>query len=395
MTEDRQLPAAMPPQALLSSVFRPPSSVSGLDLLSSSVILLSADLSIRYMNPAAEHLLAVSGRIVYGSRLDSVVGCPGTLMEALSNALVHGLDYSGPDTEIRRNNDEVLHLNCSVNPVNPVDSVDGGEIRLLVEFWPIDPQILRATREERLLEQQLASRELIRNLAHEIKNPLGGIRGAAQLLEHELNNAELHEYTQVIIKEADRLQDLMKRLLSPHRPMQPGAVNIHEILERVRSLLMAEFPRSLAIRRDYDTSLPDLVGDREQLIQAVLNIARNAAQAIRNQPERKTAGQIIFRTRVARQVTLAKRRYPLAVELQVVDDGPGIPADIRERMFYPLISGREGGNGLGLTLAQGFILQHQGTIECESRAGYTCFTLRLPFQGSDARDQVSKPGGGF
>jgi two-component system nitrogen regulation sensor histidine kinase GlnL len=344
----------------------------GLDLLSSSVILLAADLSIRYMNPAAEHLLAVSGKTVRGSRLDSVAGCPGTLMEALTNALAHGWNYSGPDTEIRRNDDEVLHLNCSVNPV------EAGDVRLLLEFWSIDPQILRATREERLLEQQLASRELIRNLAHEIKNPLGGIRGAAQLLEHELNNASLYEYTQVIIKEADRLQDLMKRLLSPHRPMQPGAVNIHEILERVRSLLTAEFPRSLTILRDYDTSLPELVGDREQLIQAVLNIARNAAQAIMNQPDRGTAGQIAFRTRVARQVTLAKRRFPLAVELQVIDDGPGIPDDIRERMFYPLVSGSEGGNGLGLTLAQSFILQHQGTIECLSRPGYTCFTLRMP-----------------
>ena len=351
----------------------------GLDLLSSSVILLDGDLAIRYMNPAAEYLLAVSGKTVCGSRFDAVAGCPGTLMEALANALAHGWGYSGPNTEIRRGDDEVLHLNCSVNPV------EAGDVRLLVEFWPIDPQILRATREERLLEQQLASRELIRNLAHEIKNPLGGIRGAAQLLEHELNNPGLREYTQVIIKESDRLQDLMKRLLSPHRPMQPGAVNIHEILERVRSLLTAEFPRSLVIRRDYDTSLPELVGDREQLIQAVLNIARNAAQAIMNRPEEQAAGRITLRTRVARQVTLAKRRFPLALELQVIDDGPGIPEDIRERMFYPLVSGREGGNGLGLTLAQSFILQHQGTIECLSRPGHTCFTIRMPLGLGDGK----------
>ena len=351
----------------------------GLDLLSSSVVLLDANLAIRHMNPAAEHLLAVSGKTVCGSRLDAVAGCPGTLTEALANALAHGWSYSGPNTEIRRNDDEALHLNCSVSPV------EAGAVRLLVEFWPIDPQILRATREERLLEQQLASRELIRNLAHEIKNPLGGIRGAAQLLERELNNPGLREYTQVIIKEADRLQDLMKRLLSPHRPMQPGAVNIHEILERVRSLLTAEFPDSLVIRRDYDTSLPELVGDREQLIQAVLNVARNAAQAIMKRPEGEAAGQITFRTRVARQVTLAKRRFSLALELQVIDDGPGIPEDIRERMFYPLVSGREGGNGLGLTLAQSFILQHQGTIECQSRPGHTCFTIRLPLSLGDGK----------
>ena len=248
---------------------------------------------------------------------------------------------------------------------------------------------MQATREERLLEQQLANRELIRNLAHEIKNPLGGIRGAAQLLELELSNRALHEYTQVIIKEADRLQDLMKRLLSPHRPMQPGAVNIHEILERVRSLLTAEFPGVLTIRRDYDTSLPELIGDREQLIQAVLNIARNAAQAIKGRSGQKGdgahLGEIRFRTRVARQVTLAKRRFPLALELQVIDDGPGIPEEIRERMFYPLVSGREGGSGLGLTLAQSFVQQHHGTIECLSRPGHTCFTIRLPLNVGEGR----------
>ncbi|MDR1708464.1 MAG: PAS domain-containing sensor histidine kinase [Candidatus Accumulibacter sp.] len=343
----------------------------GLDLLASAVILLDADLRIRYMNPAAEHLLAVSGRTVGSARLDSVAGCPASLMDALGNALRNGGDYGEPNVEIRRG-EETLHLNCSVN------QADAGEARLLVEFWSIDPQIVRATHEERLLEQQQTSRELIRNLAHEIKNPLGGIRGAAQLLELELNNPALHEYTQVIIKEADRLQDLMARLLSPHRTMLPGAVNIHEILERVRSLLMAEFPGALTIRRDYDTSLPELVGDREQLIQTVLNIARNAAQAITGRADGETAGLITFRTRVARQVTLLKRRFPLVLELQVIDDGPGIPDDIRERMFYPLVSGRGGGHGLGLTIAQSFVLQHQGTIECQSRPGYTCFTVRLP-----------------
>ncbi len=349
-----------------------PTPFSGLDLLSSSVILLDEDFSIRYMNSAAENPLAVSSKGVAGLRLESVVGSLGTLKDALENALHHGWSYTGQSIELRRNDSVVLHLNGTVNPTEMQDA------RLLIELWPIDQQ-LKATREERLLEQQLANRELIRNLAHEIKNPLGGIRGAAQLLERELNNPSLREYTQVIVKEADRLQDLMKRLLSPHRPMQPGPVNIHEILERVRSLLTAEFPRSLTVRRDYDTSLPELVGDREQLIQAVLNIARNAAQAIVSQSNGEVGpGRITLRTRAARQVTLAKRRYRLALELQVIDNGPGIPEDIRERMFYPLVSGREGGSGLGLTLAQSFIQQHHGTIECESRPGYTCFTLLLP-----------------
>ena len=359
------------------SLFNP---YSGLDLLSSSVILIDEKLCIRYMNSAAENLLAISIKAVSGHRLDAVVECPEALAKALTKAFEHGWSYTGQNIELVRSDGMALHLNCTVNPT------DTRERRLLVELWPIDQQ-LKATREERQIADQLASRELIRNLAHEIKNPLGGIRGAAQLLEHELNNPGLREYTQVIIKEADRLQDLMRRLLSPHRPMQPGPVNIHEILERVRSLLNAEFPGIVSVTRDYDTSLPELVGDREQLIQAVLNIARNAAQAIRGSVEidlgaepvsETVGGKITLRTRVARQVTLAKRRYRLALELQVIDNGPGIPDDILERMFYPLVSGRQGGSGLGLTLAQSFIQQHQGTVECESRPGETRFTIRMP-----------------
>ena len=349
-----------------------PNAFAGLDLLSSSVILLDASYAIHYMNSAAENLLAISSKAAAGCRLDGVVDCRGALQEALESASTRGWSYTGQSIALQRNDGVTLHLNCTINPT------ETAEAGLLVELWPIDQQ-LKATREERQIADQMASRELIRNLAHEIKNPLGGIRGAAQLLERELNNPGLREYTQVIIKEADRLQDLMKRLLSPHRPMQPGPVNIHEILERVRSLLNAEFLQTLTVKRDYDTSLPDLIGDREQLIQAVLNIARNAAQAIKRSADgAANSGQITLRTRAARQVTLAKRRYRLALELQVIDDGPGIADDIRERMFYPLVSGHEGGSGLGLTLAQSFVQQHQGTIECESRPGYTCFTIRLP-----------------
>jgi two-component system nitrogen regulation sensor histidine kinase GlnL len=353
---------------------------AGLELLSSSVILLDDQFAIRYMNSAAENLLAISSKAVAGCRLDGVVDCPGALQTALENASARGWSYTGQSIALKRNDGLVLHLNCTVNPTYTLDA------RLLVELWPIDQQ-LKATREERQIADQLASRELIRNLAHEIKNPLGGIRGAAQLLEHELNNPGLREYTQVIIKEADRLQDLMKRLLSPHRPMQPGPVNIHEILERVRSLLNAEFPQTLTVQRDYDTSLPELVGDREQLIQAVLNIARNAAQAIKGQSGGAPPGlgQITLRTRAARQVTRVKRRYRLALELQVIDNGPGIADDIRERMFYPLVSGRPGGSGLGLTLAQSFVQQHQGTIDCDSRPGYTCFTIRMPLSAGDGQ----------
>ncbi|MBL8428200.1 MAG: nitrogen regulation protein NR(II) [Dechloromonas sp.] len=343
---------------------------SGLDLLASAVLLIDDQQLIRYVNASGENLLAISSRSVIGKPLGAICTCSATLQSALDNGLANNWGYTGQNIELKRQDGQVLHLNCTVTPLRP--DVAAG-VRLLLELQPIEHH-LAATREERLIEQQQASRELIRNLAHEIKNPLGGIRGAAQLLEHELSNPSLKEYTQVIIKEADRLQDLMQRLLTPHRPMLPATVNIHEILERVRSLLTAEFPGSLAVRRDYDTSLPELVGDREQLIQAVLNIARNAAQAMNGE------GEIVLKTRSLRQVTLAKKRYRLAMEIKVIDNGPGIPDDIRERMFYPLVSGREGGSGLGLTIAQNFIQHHHGTIDCASRPGSTVFTLRLPIE---------------
>jgi two-component system nitrogen regulation sensor histidine kinase GlnL len=249
-----------------------------------------------------------------------------------------------------------------------------GEI--VIELLPLEAQT-RQEREERLIDQAQANKELIRNLAHEIKNPLGGIRGAAQLLELEIDS-QLSEYTQVIIHEADRLQTLVDRLLAPHRkPHVVGDVNIHEVFERVRSLILAEFPRGLRVVRDYDTSIPEFRGDREQLIQAVLNIAHNAAQAL---ADRMAAGdaELTFRSRIARQVTFGKQRYRLALELHVIDNGPGVPDSIKDRIFFPLISGREGGSGLGLTLAQTFVQQHHGLIECDSVPGRTDFKILIP-----------------
>ena len=248
---------------------------------------------------------------------------------------------------------------------------------LLLELVEVEQQT-RQDREERALGQAAANKELIRNLAHEIKNPLGGIRGAAQLLEMEVESRALTEYTQVIINEADRLQALVDRLLAPHRkPHVVSDVNIHEVCERVRSLILAEFPRGLTVQRDYDTSIPEFRGDREQLIQAVLNIAHNAAQALTDRIAEGDAS-ITLRTRIARQVTLGKQRYRLALDLHIEDNGPGIPESIRDRIFYPLVSGRDGGSGLGLTLAQTFVQQHQGMIECESQPGQTLFKIVIP-----------------
>ncbi|QDX82000.1 PAS domain-containing sensor histidine kinase [Denitratisoma sp. DHT3] len=348
----------------------------GLDLLSSAVILLDDQQRIRHLNPAAENLFAASQRSWLGRPLEQLLGHSPTLRSALDNALGNNWSYTGHNIEVARGERPALHLDCTVTPVHTAGT------RLLLEFRPIDQQ-LKAAREEREAVQQQATRELIRNLAHEIKNPLGGIRGSAQLLERELANLPnaptLREYTEVIISEADRLQDLMQRLLSSHRAMQPAPLGIHEILERVLRLIHAEFA-GVRVRRDYDTSLPQLTGDPEQLIQAILNIARNAAQAIVSMPpdHHVEGGEIVFRTRAARQVTLAKKRYPLALELQVIDNGPGIPEEMQDKIFYPLVSGREGGSGLGLALAQSFIQQHHGSIEVESRPGRTSFRILLP-----------------
>ncbi|WP_341643367.1 nitrogen regulation protein NR(II) [Thauera sp. SDU_THAU2] len=337
---------------------------AGLELLSSAVVLVDEKLIIRYINPGAENLFAISRRKLLEQPLSRLLGTPPGLCSALESALHTNWSYTGQDMTISRGSAEPIRLDCTVSPV------ETNGVRLLLEFRPIDAQ-LRVAREEQLLQQQQANRELIRNLAHEIKNPLGGIRGSAQLLQHELDDPQLREFTEVIIAEADRLQDLMNRLLNSHSMMRPAPLNIHDVLERVRRLILAEFP-ALEIRRDYDLSLPDITADREQLIQAILNIVRNAAQALEG------IGEIHLRSRVARQVTLAKRRYKLALELQVIDNGPGIPAEIHDKIFYPLVSGREGGSGLGLSLAQSFIEQHQGMIEVDSRPGRTCFTILLP-----------------
>jgi two-component system nitrogen regulation sensor histidine kinase GlnL len=272
---------------------------------------------------------------------------------------------------------------------------------VLLEIVEIEQQT-RQDREERALGLAQANKELLRNLAHEIKNPLGGIRGAAQLLEMELASSRsagarvrgalglggrgpkrgaargLTEYTQVIIHEADRLQALVDRLLAPHRkPHVVGDVNIHEVCERVRLLISSEFPRGLEVERDYDTSIPEFRGDREQLIQAVLNIVRNATEALAEQIAAGSA-RLVLRTRIARQLTIGKQRYRLALELHVQDNGPGVPEAIRDRIFHPLVSGREGGSGLGLTLAQTFVQQHRGTIEYDSVPGRTNFKILIP-----------------
>jgi two-component system nitrogen regulation sensor histidine kinase GlnL len=343
-----------------------PTKYPGLDALATAVLLLDASHAVRYMNPAAENLLALGAKAVVGNPLERVFSEPALMLSALNYASENDCGYTQHELPISVAGHQRLEVSCTVTPVEMA-----GFEGFLMELNPLHQQ-LRIAREERLMDQSAQTRELIRNLAHEIKNPLGALRGAAQLLDRELERPELHEYTQVIMKEADRLQSLMDRLLTPHRLPQLTQFNIHEALERVRSLLLAEFPAGITVRRDYDTSLPSLTADREQIIQALLNIARNAAQAMQGR------GEIRLRTRIARRVTLAKKTYRLGLLVQIVDDGPGVPEDMKDRIFFPLVSGREGGHGVGLTIAQTFVTQHHGTIELESRPGHTCFSILLP-----------------
>ncbi len=338
-----------------------------LEHLATAVMLLDDQSHIVYLNPAAENLFALSSKNLIGYPVQHAFTHTGQLAAAMQQALDNNASYIEYDLTLGTYPHGKLHLRCTATPL----LLD--KRYLLLEFHPMD-RPLKLAREEQMLDQTQANRLLLRNLAHEIKNPLGGIRGAAQLLEQELEKPGLREYTRVVIQEADRLRSLMEKLLIPQQAPCFSALNIHEVLERVRSLILAEIPSGLVIQRDYDVSLPPLFGDKEQLIQVMLNIVRNAAQAMQGQ------GTIILRTRIARQVTLIKKRHPMAVMVQVIDNGPGVPEHLRDKIFYPLVSGRPEGHGLGLTLAQDFVSQHQGGIEFDSEPGCTCFTVMLPLQ---------------
>jgi two-component system nitrogen regulation sensor histidine kinase GlnL len=348
-----------------------------LDQMPNAIMVFEAESQqLVYVNPAAESALDLSRKSLEGQSVHDLFGGNEALNRMIAEVKLGHV--------VAQRQELVLHslpgsIHQELIQAHIVVAALEDPDLLLMEWFPIDQQ-LRSARDERVTQQVESNKQLMRNLAHEIKNPLGGIRGAAQLLEFELPDQGLREYTQVIIKESDRLQTLVDRLLAPHRKAHViEAFNVHEALERVRSLVLAEFPKGLKIIRNYDTSLPDVMGDREQLIQATLNIVHNAAQAL---SEEIIAGvaQIELKTRVARSVTIAKQRYKLAMDLHVIDNGPGIPEEMMERIFFPLVSGREGGSGLGLTLAQTFVQQHQGFIACDSRPGRTDFHIQIPYR---------------
>ncbi len=320
-------------------------------------------------------MIGTSRRALIGGALASQFTEPSGVQNALAGALANEYAAMRFDAVLRGNPSTADHaggvdVHVMLTQTERMDT-------FVVEMIELDNQN-RHEREERLLDQTEANKELMRNLAHEIKNPLGGIRGAAQLVQMEVDDRELQEYAQVIIHEADRLQTLVDRWLAPHRrPHVVSEVNIHEVCERVRSVLLAEYPRGLTVVRDYDASIPEFRGDREQLIQVVMNLAQNAAQAMNDGIQRGDA-QLKLRTRIARQVTIARQRHKLALELHIQDNGPGVAPELLERIFYPLVSGREGGSGLGLTLAQTFVHQHQGMIECDSSPGRCIFKVLIP-----------------
>ncbi|MBF7142180.1 MULTISPECIES: nitrogen regulation protein NR(II) [Pseudomonas] len=344
-----------------------------LDNLTTATILLNAELRLEYMNPAAEMLLAISGQRNHGQFISELFTESAEALNSLRQAVEQAHPFTKREAMLTALTGQTLTVDYAVTPI-----LSRGETLLLLEVHPRD-RLLRITKEEAQLSKQETTKMLVRGLAHEIKNPLGGIRGAAQLLARELPEDGLRDYTNVIIEEADRLRNLVDRMLGSNKLPSLAMTNIHEVLERVCSLVDAETQGGISLLRDYDPSIPDVLIDREQLIQAVLNIVRNAMQAISGENELRL-GRITLRTRTMRQFTIGHTRHRLVAKVEIIDNGPGIPVELQETIFYPMVSGRPDGTGLGLAITQNIISQHQGLIECESHPGHTTFSIFLPLE---------------
>jgi two-component system nitrogen regulation sensor histidine kinase GlnL len=346
-----------------------------LDAMVTSVFLLDPQLHVTYLNAAAQTLLGLSTNQALGRSIaeltrgaESLLPMFDRVRDAGEGVVQRELAWSAPGGVDRI-------LDCAVTQV-----VMGGQsLRLLLEIEDIT-QHRRLTRENALLAQLGGSRLMVRQLAHEIKNPLGGLRGAAQLLERELLDPALREYTRVIISEADRLTNLLDSMLGPGRPPSKQLINVHELLERVYHLLRSEAPVGVVIDRDYDPSLPPLTLDPNHIIQAMLNLGRNAIQALTGAPV--DSPRLILRTRAATNATLGAQRHRLVASIQFEDNGPGVLNEIRETIFYPLVSGRADGSGLGLGIAQDLVSRHGGLIEFDSAPGRTIFVISLPMDSA-------------
>ena len=348
-----------------------------LDNLNTAVLLLDAGLSINYVNSAAESLLQVSSARLIGSNVCELFSDEGAsrvnLLEALEKNVAHTRRHEYLRVPASM---DLFQIDYTVTPVEV-----NLERMLLMEMQPID-RFLKINREEALLSVHDTSKSLIRGLAHEIKNPLGGIRGAAQLLDQEIAQIglddEARELCKIITTEADRLRNLVDRLLGPNQIPRFEQINIHEVTEHVAALLEAEAQGTLVISRDYDPSIPDIQGDRIQLIQAVLNVARNAMQAVLESG--RSAPLVTIKSRIQRSFTIAGERHRVVCRIDVIDNGPGVSTEIFEQIFFPMISGRSNGSGLGLTIAQTAVNGHQGIIECDSEPGNTRFSIYLPIR---------------
>ncbi len=340
-----------------------------LDNMHAAILLLDGQLHLHYMNAAAESLLEMSALRYEGVSVDQLFSENGATPEGLIKALQNKQRFTKRETILRLPIPAEITVDYTVTPIN-----DNNQW-ILMEIQPLD-RALKISQEKMLLSSQAVSRTLIRGLAHEIKNPLGGLRGAAQLLERQFNEPELKEYTTIIIREADRLRNLVDQMLGPHKKFHLETLNIHEVLEHIRKLISAETGDSIHIITDYDPSLPDITGDREQLIQALLNIARNAMQAL----SKTESPAITFKTRIQRKFTISNILHRLVVRIDIIDNGVGIPPEITENVFFPMVTGRSDGTGLGLSISQSIISQHQGLIKFESQPGNTVFSLFLPLE---------------
>ena len=341
-----------------------------LENMGTAVLVFDARSRLTTINQAGEIMLAHSARHVCGRPVHELILNAEVMNEQIAGTLASGQVVMQRGCLLELPAAANLRVNCTFTPIT--DSA--GHPQVLVELRQIDHH-LRIEQEERLITQQQATHELLRGLAHEIKNPLGGLRGAAQLLEREISDDALKEFTHIIISEADRLQSLLDRMLGPNNLPKIEAVNIHDVLEHVRELVQIEAGDRLRMCPDYDPSLPDLQADRDLLLQAILNIVRNAAQALDND------GEITLRTRIRRNFNIGSHKHRLVARIDVIDNGPGINEELRKQIFYPMITGRSEGTGLGLSIAQALISRHQGLIECSSQPGETVFTILLPLDG--------------
>ncbi len=346
-------------------------SFEAFDLLATTVLLLNRRGEILQANSAAEMMFGRSRRHIIGSPAGFLFERDEALEQSIRQACSGEVDDCRQFALTRRGSETVEVSVTSIALINKPWAA-------LLEIKDIEQRVL-VDRSIRLVDEIETQHELLRNLAHEVKNPLGGLRGAAQLLESELPDPSLREYTRVIISEADRLQALVDRLAAPQRmPIQWQSVNIHEVCERVCALIRAEF-REVALVRDYDASMPEFRADPARLMQALLNVVRNAAQMMTGSIT-VASPLISLKTRVARQVLLRHKQHKMAIVVSVTDNGPGVPLNLQDRIFHPLVTGREGGTGLGLSLAQDFVQQHGGVIEFDSRPGHTEFRLMLPME---------------